>query len=68
MTFSQLIEQTRIERANVAAQLRILGAALAPLTKIATAPTVRSRLRLRPYSPSHFVTTTNHSPNLPPPS
>jgi hypothetical protein len=35
MTFSELIEQTRIERANVAAQLQCLDAALAALTKIA---------------------------------
>jgi hypothetical protein len=38
MTFSELIEQVKIERVNVAAQLNSLDAALAALTKIATAP------------------------------
>ena len=45
MTFSQLIEQTRIERANVAAQLHSLDAALAALSKIATHPLVESENR-----------------------
>ena len=36
MTFSQLIEQTRIERAKVAAQLKNLDAALTALTKVET--------------------------------
>ena len=38
MTIAQLIERARIERAKMAAQLRNLDAALAALSKIATAP------------------------------
>ena len=39
MTIAQLIERARIERAKMAAQLHNLDAALAALSKIATAPT-----------------------------
>jgi hypothetical protein len=51
MTFSELIEQTRIERANVAAQLHSLDAALAALTKIATAPAVPKATTGRTWTP-----------------
>lgn len=51
MTFSQLIEQTRIERANVAAQLHSLDAALAALAKIATAPAVPKAKTGRTWTP-----------------
>ncbi len=37
MTFSEMIEQVQIERANVAAQLNSLDAAIAALTKSAIA-------------------------------
>lgn len=36
MTIAQLVEETRVERAKIAAQLQRLDAALAALTKIAT--------------------------------
>jgi len=39
MTIAQLVEQTRIERARMAAQLQSLDAALATLTKIAVGAT-----------------------------
>jgi hypothetical protein len=51
MTFSQLIEQTRIERANVAAQLHSLDAALAALSKIATAPAASKAKTGRTWTP-----------------
>lgn len=51
MTFSQLVEQTRIERANVAAQLHSLDAALAALTKIATAPAIPKAKTGRTWTP-----------------
>jgi hypothetical protein len=52
MTFSELIEQTRIERANLAAQLHCLDAALAALTKIAIAPAVAPKAAIaRTWTP-----------------
>jgi hypothetical protein len=51
MTFSELIEQTRIERANVAAQLYCLDAALAALTKIATSPAAPKAATTRTWTP-----------------
>jgi Spy/CpxP family protein refolding chaperone len=51
MTFSELIEQFKIERANVAAQLNSLDAALAALTKIATAPAVARPASARMWTP-----------------
>lgn len=51
MMFSELIEQTRIERANVAAQLHCLDAALAALTKIATAPALPKAKTGRTWTP-----------------
>jgi hypothetical protein len=51
MTFSQLVEQVRMERANVAAQLQSLDAALAALTKIAIAPAVPKVTTGRTWTP-----------------
>jgi|HubBroStandDraft_4_1064222.scaffolds.fasta_scaffold07069_2 hypothetical protein len=51
MTFSELIEQTRIERANVASQLLCLDTALAALTKIATSPVVPKGPTARTWTP-----------------
>lgn len=51
MTFSELIEQVRIERTNVAAQLSSLDAAMAALTKIATAPIAPKAATARTWTP-----------------
>jgi hypothetical protein len=51
MTFSELIEQVRIERTNVAAQLSSLDAAMAALTKIAIAPAAPKATTGRTWTP-----------------
>lgn len=51
MTISQLIDQAQIERANMAAQLQNLDAALAALTKIATAPALPKAATARTWTP-----------------
>lgn len=51
MTFSQLIEQVRIERSSVAAQLSSLDAALAALTNIASAPAAPKATSGRTWTP-----------------
>jgi len=51
MTFSQLIEQTRIERAKVAAQLKNLDAALTALTKVETVPATPKAVTGRTWTP-----------------
>jgi hypothetical protein len=51
MTFSELIEQTRIERANVAAQLQSRDVALAALNKIATGAAIPKATTGRTWTP-----------------
>jgi hypothetical protein len=51
MTFSELIEQVKIERANVAAQLSSLDAAMAALTRIAIAPAAPKATTGRTWTP-----------------
>jgi len=51
MTFPELIEQVKIERVNVAAQLQSLDAALAALTKIATSPGIPKATTARAWTP-----------------
>lgn len=51
MTFSELIEQTRIERNNVAAQLHCLDAALAAFTRIAPASGISKAKTARTWTP-----------------
>lgn len=51
MAFSQLIQQTRIERDKIAAQLQNLDAALAALTKIETVPTTPKAGTGRTWTP-----------------
>ncbi len=51
MTFSELIEQARIERDNVAAQLHSLDAALAALTKIGIAAAMPKVTTGRKWTP-----------------
>jgi hypothetical protein len=51
MTYSELIEQVRIERANVAAQLNSLDAALAALTKITISPAGSKATTARTWTP-----------------
>jgi hypothetical protein len=51
MTFSELIEQVKVERANVAAQLNSLDAALAALTKITIAPAGSKAITARTWTP-----------------
>jgi len=51
MTISQLIEQARIERANLAVQLQNMDAALVALSKITTSPGVPKTATARTWTP-----------------